>query len=52
MAIFHDTVNLSEIEKFHKMGIIRGVTTNPTILLREGVSGGMEAIRKRITKNC
>ena len=29
------------------MGIIRGVTTNPTILLIEGVNGGMEGIRKR-----
>ena len=47
MAIYLDTGNLSEIETFHKMGIIRGVTTNPTILLKEGVSGGMEGIRKR-----
>ena len=47
MAIFLDTGNLSEIELFHKMGIIRGVTTNPTILLREGVKGGMEGIRTR-----
>ena len=47
MAIYLDTGNLSEIEAFHKMGIIRGVTTNPTILLREGVTGGMVGIRKR-----
>ena len=47
MAIYLDTGNLSEIETFHKMGIIRGVTTNPTILLREGVTGGMAGIRAR-----
>ena len=47
MAIYLDTGNLSEIKKFLKMGIIRGVTTNPTILLREGVTGGIEGIRKR-----
>lgn len=47
MAIYLDTGNLSEIETFHKMGIIRGVTTNPTILLKEGVTGGMEGIRRR-----
>ena len=47
MAIYLDTGNLSEIEAFHKMGIIRGVTTNPTILLREGVTGGMAGIRER-----
>ena len=50
MAIFLDTGNLSEIETFHKMGIIRGVTTNPTILLREGVTGGMKGIQKRTQK--
>ncbi|SVD70288.1 uncharacterized protein METZ01_LOCUS423142, partial [marine metagenome] len=38
---------MSEIENFHKMGIIRGVTTIPAILLREGVTRGMEGIRKR-----
>ena len=48
MAIFLDTCSLSEIETFHKMGIIRGVTTNPTILLRDGVSGGIEGIQDRI----
>jgi transaldolase len=46
VAIYLDTGNLSEIEKYHKMGIIRGVTTNPTILLKEGVTGGMEGIRE------
>ena len=29
------------------MGIIRGVTTNPTILSKEGVKGGMEGVKKR-----
>lgn len=47
MAIFLDTGNLDEIKTFHKMGIIRGVTTNPTILLKEGVKGGMEGIKIR-----
>ena len=51
MSIFLDTGNLEEIKRFHRMGIIRGVTTNPTILLREGVTGGMcgiEAASKKI----
>jgi transaldolase len=47
MAIFLDTGKLEEVEKFLRMGIIRGVTTNPTILLKSGVTGGKEAIRKR-----
>ena len=47
MAIFLDTGNMDEIKTYHKMGVIRGVTTNPTILLKCGVTGGMEAIKKR-----
>ena len=47
MTIFLDTGNLGEIEKYHRMGIIRGVTTNPTILLKEGVIGGMNGIERR-----
>ena len=47
MPIFLDTANVREIERFHRMGIIRGVTTNPTILLRDGVKGGMPGIEAR-----
>lgn len=44
MPIFLDTADLKEIKRFHRMGIIRGVTTNPTILLKQGVTGGMRGI--------
>ena len=47
MPIFLDTGKLEDIERFLKMGIIRGVTTNPTILLKEGVTGGMKGIEQR-----
>ena len=47
MPIFLDTGNLAEIEKFHRMGVLRGVTTNPTILFKEGVTGGMKGIEDR-----
>jgi transaldolase len=47
MAIFLDTGNIGEVEKFMKMGIIRGVTTNPTILLKDGVKGGKKGIKDR-----
>ena len=47
MAIFIDSGNLQEIEKYLRMGVIRGVTTNPTILLKDGVSGGREGIKQR-----
>lgn len=44
MPIFLDTTDLKEIERFHRMGVIRGVTTNPTLLLKEGVRGGVPAL--------
>lgn len=47
MAIFLDTGNISEVEKYMKMGVIRGVTTNPTILFNDGVKGGKKGIKKR-----
>jgi transaldolase len=47
VPIFLDTGNLKEIEKYLKMGIIRGVTTNPTIMLKDGVTGGMPGVKQR-----
>lgn len=47
MAIFLDTGNIEEIKKFHKMGIIRGVTTNPTILCQSGIKCGMKEVKER-----
>ena len=47
MAIFLDSGDIKEIKRFKKMGIIRGVTTNPTILMRDGLKGGMEALKER-----
>lgn len=47
MPILLDSGNIHEIEKFLKMGIIRGVTTNPTILLKDGVTGGMKGVKAR-----
>ena len=50
MSIFLDSGDLNEIRRFHKMGIIRGVTTNPTILLKDGVRGGLDGIRQHFIK--
>ena len=37
MEIFVDSASVTEIEKWHKMGVIDGVTTNPSIMLNDGV---------------
>ncbi len=47
MPIFLDTGKIEEVEKYMKMGIIHGVTTNPTILFKDGVSGGLEGVKQR-----
>ena len=47
MLIFLDSSKIEEIKKYHKMGIIRGVTTNPTIMFKDGVTGGLKGIKKR-----
>ena len=47
MGIFLDTGKIEEIKKYHEMGIIRGVTTNPTILVKDGVTGGMDGVKNR-----
>jgi len=48
MKIFIDSADLREIEKYLSWGICQGVTTNPTICLKDGVRGGTEGIKKRI----
>lgn len=37
MKIFLDTANLDSIRRFNAMGLLDGITTNPTLLSKEGV---------------
>tara|TARA_B100001057_G_scaffold198616_1_gene199183 strand:+ start:911 stop:1564 length:654 start_codon:yes stop_codon:yes gene_type:complete len=39
MKFFIDTANLDEIEEAHNLGILDGVTTNPSLMAKEGISG-------------
>jgi|WetSurMetagenome_2_1015567.scaffolds.fasta_scaffold00526_13 transaldolase len=50
MAIFLDTSKIYEIEKYYKMGIIRGVTTNPSIMLKDGITGGLKGVKQQTIK--
>lgn len=38
MKFFIDTANIDEIRAAHELGILDGVTTNPTLVAKEGVS--------------
>ena len=51
MAIFLDTGKIDVIKKYHSMGIIRGVTTNPTIMVQDGITGGFEGVKKQSMLN-
>ncbi|MEH7382644.1 fructose-6-phosphate aldolase [Bacillus sp. JJ1533] len=37
MKFFIDTANLDDIKKAYKMGVLSGVTTNPSLVVKEGV---------------
>ncbi|MEP6846297.1 MAG: fructose-6-phosphate aldolase [Panacibacter sp.] len=39
MKFFIDTANLSQIEEAHDLGILDGVTTNPSLMAKEGIKG-------------
>lgn len=51
MKFFIDTASLSEIKEAHSLGILDGVTTNPSLIAREGISG-REAFEKHIAAIC
>ena len=39
MKFFIDTANLSQIQEAHDLGILDGVTTNPSLMAKEGIKG-------------
>jgi len=39
MKFFIDTANLDQIEEAQDMGILDGVTTNPSLMAKEGITG-------------
>ena len=39
MKFFIDTANLSQIKEAHDLGILDGVTTNPSLMAKEGIKG-------------
>ncbi len=51
MKFFLDTANLSDIERGMSLGVIDGVTTNPSLMAREHVHGA-EAVKAHYLKIC
>lgn len=51
MKFFIDTANLDQITEAQDMGILDGVTTNPSLMSKEGISGE-ENIKKHYVDIC
>ncbi|WP_312769132.1 fructose-6-phosphate aldolase [Epilithonimonas sp.] len=51
MKFFIDTANLEQIREANDLGILDGVTTNPSLMAKEGISG-KEAILKHYKDIC
>ncbi|MFL5772188.1 MAG: transaldolase family protein, partial [Flavisolibacter sp.] len=51
MKFFIDTANLNQIKEANELGILDGVTTNPSLMAKEGISG-QEAIYKHYKTIC
>ena len=39
MKFFIDTANLAQIEEAQYLGVLDGVTTNPSLMAKEGIKG-------------
>jgi transaldolase len=51
MKFFIDTANLSQIKEANDLGILDGVTTNPSLMAKEGIMGE-DAVMKHYATIC
>src|SRR4026208_2282768 len=51
MKFFIDTANIEQIKEANDMGILDGVTTNPSLMAKEGITGD-ENIKKHYVDIC
>lgn len=51
MKFFIDTANLADIREAHSLGILDGVTTNPSLMAKEGIAG-YDAVMKHYLTIC
>ena len=51
MKFFIDTANLADIREAQAMGILDGVTTNPSLMAKEGITG-KDAVMKHYKQIC
>jgi transaldolase len=51
MKFFIDTANLDQIKEANELGILDGVTTNPTLMAKEGIKG-IDAVMQHYKTIC
>ncbi|MBK9458920.1 MAG: fructose-6-phosphate aldolase [Chitinophagales bacterium] len=51
MKFFIDTANLAQIQEAHDLGILDGVTTNPSLMAKEGIKG-YDAVMQHYVNIC
>ncbi|WP_047449566.1 fructose-6-phosphate aldolase [Alistipes sp. ZOR0009] len=51
MKFFIDTANLAQIEEANNLGVLDGVTTNPSLMAKEGIKGE-ENVKNHYLKIC
>jgi transaldolase len=51
MKFFIDTANIKEIKEAYELGVLDGVTTNPSLMAKEGISGA-DNIRQHYIDIC
>lgn len=51
MKFFIDTANLEQIREANELGVLDGVTTNPSLMAKEGIKG-IENIKKHYVEIC
>lgn len=51
MKFFIDTANLAQIKEANELGILDGVTTNPSLMAKEGIKGD-EAVKNHYKTIC
>src|SRR4029078_6016291 len=45
MKFFIDTANLAQIKEAHDLGVLDGVTTNPSLMAKEGIKGKSDVFK-------
>lgn len=49
MKFFIDTANLDQIKEAQQLGVLDGVTTNPSLMAKEGISGKDNILKHYVT---